>query len=478
MHLVSDTVANEFANDTNFPRFENFFNRSAEDHTEMPVDSFSIQEFRDLADGANRMIVRRRKAEEALRDYQGYLENMVEARTHELTQSKEAAEAANLAKSAFLANMSYEIRTPMNGIVGMTHILRREGVTDKQAQRLNTIDTSAQHLLSVINDILDLSKIETGKLALEETPLDVRNILDDVSAIVAERAKAKGIRLLSEVEHIPSNLLGDPTRIKQALLNYMVNAIKYTQDSPVNLRVSKPEENTDSAVLRFEVSDIGIGITPEAMPRLFSAFEQADNSLTRKYGETGLGLAITKRLAELMGGKAGADSTPGVGSTFWFTVRLRKKNVLLATATATASDVNAETAIRQHYHGQRILLVDDEPTNLEIVQRQLEDASLLVDSACDGIEAVAMAQKHNYAAILMDMQMPTMNGLDATRRIREILEHRDTPIIAMTANAFAEDKRLCLEAGMNDFLTKPFTPEQLYTTLFLALDSRTSKHPS
>ncbi len=149
-----------------------------------------------------------------------------------------------------------------------------------------------------------------------------------------------------------------------------------------------------------------------------------------------------------------------------------------AKATATASDVNAETAIRQHYHGQRILLVDDEPTNLEIVQRQLEDASLLVDSACDGIEAVAMAQKHNYAAILMDMQMPTMNGLDATRRIREILEHRDTPIIAMTANAFAEDKRLCLEAGMNDFLTKPFTPEQLYTTLFLALDSRTSKHPS
>jgi CheY-like chemotaxis protein len=223
-------------------------------------------------------------------------------------------------------------------------------------------------------------------------------------------------------------------------------------------------------MLRFEVQDTGIGIPPEAMARLFTAFEQADNSMTRKYGGTGLGLAITRRLADLMGGKVGADSTAGVGSTFWFTVILKKGGEVAAAPTATAVDAEAE--IRQRYAGQRILLVDDEPVNREVTLIQLEDLELLIDTAEDGEEAVAMARKTRYAAIFMDMQMPKLNGVEATQQIRQLPGYRDIPIIAMTANAFAEDKAQCLAAGMNDFLTKPFIPEALFAILLRALSGR------
>jgi CheY-like chemotaxis protein len=222
--------------------------------------------------------------------------------------------------------------------------------------------------------------------------------------------------------------------------------------------------------VRFEVQDTGIGITPEALSRLFSTFEQADNSMNRRYGGTGLGLAITKRLAELMGGKVGADSTPGVGSTFWFTVTLTKNGETTEAATATAVDAEAE--IRRRYAGQRILVVDDEPVNREIALMQLEAVDLVADAAKDGTEAVALAQKNSYAAILMDMQMPKLNGLEATREIRHLPGHRDTPIIAMTANAFAEDKAKCMVAGMNDFLIKPFKPDELFATLLRALSRK------
>jgi CheY-like chemotaxis protein len=231
------------------------------------------------------------------------------------------------------------------------------------------------------------------------------------------------------------------------------------------------EETAESVRLRFEVSDTGIGITPEAMSRLFSAFEQADNSMTRKYGGTGLGLAITQRLAELMGGKVGADSTAGVGSTFWFTVKL-KKGEAAAAATPTATAVNAEAELRQRSAGQRILVVDDEPVNREVALIQLEDVNLLADTAEDGAEAVALAQKNSYAAIFMDMQMPNLNGVEATRRIRKLPGYQDTPIIAMTANAFADDKAQCLAAGMNDFLTKPFNPDEFFAILLRALSRR------
>ena len=418
-------------------------------------------------------ITLRKQAADELERYREHLEELVEERTKALSLAKEAAESANIAKSAFLANMSHEIRTPMNAILGMASLLRRGGLTSVQAERLDKIDLASRHLLETINDILDISKIEAGKFLIETTPVAIGELLGNIHSILVDRAQAKSLLLNIESGDFPTGLQGDPTRLQQALLNYATNAIKFTDRGSITLRAITEEETDVSVLVRFEVQDTGIGIPPEVQSRLFSAFEQADNSTTRKYGGTGLGLAITRRLAELMGGEVGVDSAPGAGSTFWFTVCLKKRSVLVEPPLSLpAGFADPEFLIREHYQGVCVLIVDDEPVNLLVFQGLLENTGLVVDTAEDGVQAIHRAKEKSYALILMDMQMPKLNGLEATRQIRELPGYRETPILALTANAFFEDRLSCIEAGMNDFLTKPCDPALLFSTLLKHLDLR------
>ena len=425
------------------------------------ANQLSINAFQNIQQA--RFISERKVVEAELEQHRHHLEELVSSRTSELAEAKEAAEAASVAKSTFLSNMSHEIRTPLNGIIGMTHILRRGEITPVQAERLCKIDTAAEHLLSVINDILDLSKIEAGKIVLENVPLSINNLMANVKSIMSERAQAKGLHLKVETDYYHYELQGDQVRLQQALLNYVGNAIKFTPTGIVTLRALTQMETADFVLMRFEVQDTGIGIASDAIGRLFTPFEQAENSTASKYGGTGLGLTITRRLAELMGGEVGLESALGVGSTFWFTARLARSKLTSPLEQSVSSE--SEKIIRQRHQGKRILVVDDERLNLEVAQSILEDVGLVVDIAEDGVQALRKVRKTSYAAILMDMQMPNLDGVKATQQIRDLPEHRKTPILAMTANAFAEDRARCMEAGMSDFLAKPFHPNALFTIL-------------
>ncbi|MEW6164678.1 MAG: ATP-binding protein [Pseudomonadota bacterium] len=399
------------------------------------------------------------------------LEEMVEQRTRQLAIAKEAAEAASIAKSTFLANMSHEIRTPLNAITGMAHLIRRGGLSREQDERLDKLEGASSLLLNILDAILELSKIEAGKLVFEETDVKVHSLLANVVSILHGKAQAKHLRLALETGPLPEHLLGDPTRLQQALLNYAANAIKFTESGHVTLRAATLTEDDDSVLLRFEVADSGIGIAPEALARLFTAFEQADNSTTRKYGGTGLGLALTRKLAQHMGGDAGATSTPGVGSTFWFTARLKKGRTARAAPPAESPE-RADLLLKREHAGKRVLIAEDEPVNREITRVLIEDAGLEAIVAADGAEAVRLAAANDCALILMDMQMPNLDGLDATRSIRALPNHARVPILAMTANAFAEDKARCLAAGMDDFISKPARPDALYGMILKWLASR------
>jgi two-component system, sensor histidine kinase and response regulator len=518
-----------------------------------------------------------------------------------MVEQREAALASSRAKGEFLSNMSHEIRTPMNAIIGLSYLALKTSLTPSQRDYLKRIQTSGQHLLGVINDILDISKIEAGKLSLESIPFELEKVLDNVANLTAEKAGAKGLELIFETdEAVPRDLVGDPLRIGQILINLSNNAVKFTEKGEIGIRIRLRESSERSALLYFEVKDTGIGISDDQKAHLFRSFEQADGTITRRYGGTGLGLAISKNLAGMMGGEIGLESAPGEGSTFWFTARLGKgeerrrlvpepdlrgRRMLVADDNEHARDVIADMlrsmtfvaeavdsgqaaldelgraasegrpydiafldwqmpgmdgietaramraravspatfvvivtaygreemireaeaagienvlikpvsssilldtamhllgASRQErravedyslreadagMQGARVLLVEDNDLNQEVATEILQRAGCAVSVARDGAEAIGKVEAGEFDIVLMDIQMPVMDGLTATREIRKLPRLAGLPIVAMTANAMAEDRDRCIASGMSDYVTKPIDPEALFATL-------------
>lgn len=421
-------------------------------------------------------VYRRNQIEVELEKHRHHLEQLVATRTVELTAAKEAAEAAIRAKAAFLANMSHELRTPMHGVMGMIDLAKRRMADAKGLDQLAKAKQSAERLLGILNDILDISKIEAERMVLEEQLLRLTDIIDYLRATLGQKVTEKGLSLTVDipVQLAQACLVGDPMRLGQILINLVGNAIKFTAQGEVAVRVRQIGETPDTLKVRFEIIDTGIGIDTEAQRRLFQSFEQADNSMTRKYGGTGLGLAICKRLVHLMDGEIGIESMQGQGCTFWFVIPLKKCAENSVMPEPSLPNLTAVERLKTEYAGTRILLAEDELTNQEVSRGLLENVGLVVDIAEDGLRALELVKQNIYALILMDMQMPHMNGIDAAIAIRLLPDYAKTPILAMTANAFAEDRKVCLDAGMNDHIAKPVDPDKFYEVLLMCLEKPSS----
>jgi hypothetical protein len=438
----------------------------AADYITKPIDvDIARQRIRNLVDRE-----RLRKEVERQRDQ---LEEIVQARTFALSIAKEAAETANRAKSTFLANMSHELRTPLAGIMGMTDLALRDAADPKLKDRLGKVALSSRRLLAVITDILDMSKFEAERLTLEKGDFEIGELVAKLEKLCVPMAREKGLAMRIDIapDLAGRSLHGDAVRLGQVLFHLSSNAIKFTAAGSITVSVAAPEQTATDVLLRVEVRDTGIGISAAEQKRLFTPFQQADGSLARHYGGTGLGLALGKRLIEAMGGSMEAESQVGVGSVFSFSVRLPFATGSIETREKQSVPC-AEDELKARHAGARVLVVQDEPISREISRDLLEGSGLRTELAADGFAAVEMARQTDYSLILMDIQMPRMNGVEATRAIRALPGRADTQILAMTASVSAEDKARCFEAGMKDFIRQPIEPETLFATVLRWLNQR------
>ncbi len=384
----------------------------------------------------------------------------------ELIKAKRSAEAAAEAKAIFLANMSHELRTPMNGIIGMVDILKRTKLTDAQYEYLNIIESSGENLLSIINDILDLSKIEAGHMELETIPFSLHDEVRRVANIMQVIANKKKLSVKLHIgKEVPPYVKGDPVRMKQIIINLVNNAIKFTEKGNITISVEKKSAEDGKAQILFKIMDTGIGISPEGQKKLFQSFSQVDKSTTRKYGGTGLGLMISKNLTQMMGGEIGVESVEGIGSTFWFTISMELSDEKSCEKQHRADD---DTVHEDKIHVQpklNILLVEDNKINQKVAMLNLNNLGYQVDIANNGKEAVEKFQNGGYDLIFMDVQMPEMDGVEACKKIRELENNSDStkkiPIIAMTANTSEDERKKYMEAGMDDYISKPFKQKEL-----------------